>query len=76
MINYWFINSSLEYKIEVMNMINELNVNHKVGEISITLSNNNPINEEIIRMMISNYDNVYSILVYDYNDSIDNNIHD
>jgi len=62
--------------MEAMKMINELNVNHKVGGIRIKLRNNNPINEEIIRIIINNYDNVYSILVYDYNDSIDNNIHD
>ena len=30
-INYCWNYTSLEYKIEVMNMINELNINHKVG---------------------------------------------
>ena len=52
--------SSLEYKMEVMKMINELNVNHKVGRILIGLSNSNPINDEIIRMMINSCNNVCS----------------
>jgi len=68
--------TSLEYKMEAMNMINELNVNHKVGGIGIKLDNENPINEEIIRMMNNNYNNLYSIGVFDYNDSVDNIIHD
>ena len=69
-------NTSLEYKMEVMKMINELNVNHKVGIIGIILRNSNPINDEIIRMMINNYKNVYYISVYDENDSVDNMVHD
>ena len=59
-----------------MKMINELNVNNKVGRILIKLSNNNPINQEIIRMMTNRYYNLYGIYVFDYNNSIDNNIHD
>ena len=61
--------------MKVMKMINELNVNHKVGTIIIGLSNDNPINEEIIRIMNNNYNNVYSIGVDDYNDSVDNMVH-
>ena len=68
--------TSLEYKMEVIKMINELNVNQKVGEISIRLNHYNLINEQTIRMMINNYNNVYSISIVDRNDSIDNGIHD
>jgi len=57
-------------------MINELNVNHKVGIISIKLSNDNLINEEIIRMMNNNYKNMYWIRVCDHNNSVDNMVHD
>jgi len=60
-IDYCDYNTTLEYKMEVMKMINELNVNQKVGIIWITLSNDNPINEEIIRMMTNRYNNVYYI---------------
>ena len=59
-----------------MKMINELNVNQKVGRIWIELTNNNPINEEIVRNMTNTYNNVYQIGVYDQNDSVDNSIHD
>ena len=59
-----------------MKMINELNVNQKVGIVFIRLYNDNPINEEIIRMTINSCNNVYAIYVYDCTDSIDNNIHD
>ena len=76
MIDYWNNDTSLEYKMKVIKMINELNINQKVGEIAIKLNNNNPINEEMIRMMISNYNNVYRICLYDSNNSVDNSIHD
>ena len=69
-------NSRLESKMKMMKMINQLNVNHKVGRIWITLRNNNPINEEIIRMINNNYNNVYGIDVRDWNDSVDNMVHD
>ena len=58
-----------------MKMIDELNVNQKVGEIGIGISNTNPINEQIIRIMINNYKNVYNIYVIDITDSVDNSIH-
>ena len=44
MINYCS-NSSLEYKMKAMKMINELNVNQKVGKIWINLNEYNPMNE-------------------------------
>ena len=75
-INYLNSNTSLEYKMEVIKMINELNVNQKVGRIGIKLRNSNPINEEIIRIMANSYKNVYSIAVFDHNDSVDNINHD
>ena len=59
-----------------MNMINELNVNQKVGRIWITLNNDNPINEEIIRMIINSCNNVYQIYICDENNSVDNINHD
>jgi len=61
--------------MKVINMINELNVNHKVGGIWIQLDNNNPINTEIIRIMINRYNNVFSIFIRDHNDSVDNMVH-
>jgi len=61
--------------MKVMKMINGLNVNQKVGRIEIKLRNRNPINEEIMRMVTNNYNNVYWIEVDDYNDSVDNMVH-
>ena len=75
MIDYWY-DTSLEYKMEVIKMINELNVNHKVGGIYIKLSNDNPINGEIIRMINNSCNNVYWIKVFDYKNSVDNMVHD
>jgi len=62
--------------MEALKMINEMNVNHKVGTIRITVSNSNPINEEILRMINNRYNNVYEIVVYDNNDSVNNMVHD
>ena len=61
--------------MEVMKMINEMNVNQKVGGIRIILSYDNPINDEIIRMITNSCNNVYYIIVVDYSDSVDNMIH-
>ena len=58
-----------------MKMINEKSVNQKVGRIRIKLSYNNPMNEEIVRMMNNNYNNVYSIGVWGYSNSVDNIVH-
>jgi len=57
-------------------MINELNVNHKLGTIWIRLNNDNPINEEIMRNMNNSCNNVYWIVVNDNNNSVDNMVHD
>jgi len=38
--NFYF-GTSADDKMVLMNMVDELDVNHKVGEIGITLSNNN-----------------------------------
>jgi len=62
--------------MKVIEIIDELNVNHKVGRIMIRLDNINPINEEIIRMMTNSCNNVYDINVIDLNNSIDNMVHD
>ena len=41
--------------MKVINMVDELNVNHRVGIIEIGFHSNNVINEEIIRIMIKRY---------------------
>jgi len=57
-------------------MINEMNANQKVGTIFIRLYNNNPINTDIIIMMINRYKNLYDISIKDSNYSVDNMVHD
>jgi len=44
-INFWKIETGSSFKMKVVNMIDELNVNHKVGEILIELNDRNPIDE-------------------------------
>ena len=55
-------------------MINQLNADHKVGMIQIKLNHKNPMNEQIVRMMTNNYNNVYCIYVVDNNNEVDNQI--
>jgi len=59
-----------------MKTIDRLNVNDKVGTVAIRIDDNNPMNREIIEMMIDNYKNVYCISICDSNDLVDNGIHD
>ena len=47
-------------------MINELNINQKVGEIHIRIQDENleiteQLNQKLIMNMVSNYKNVYNI---------------
>ena len=47
-INFFYKNSSLDQKMKVIETINKLNINHKIGIIWIEINDNNPINEQII----------------------------
>jgi len=43
-LNFNWKDSSLEFKTEVINMIDQLKVNHKVGRLMLKLAASNPIN--------------------------------
>ena len=50
-----------------MNMIDELGVNHKVGEVYFSLNNNtNKFNADLIMKMNSNYRNLWYIYIIDH----------
>ena len=49
--------------MKVMKMINELNSNHRVGGILITIGEIDPINQQIIKTMTNTYNNVYEISI-------------
>jgi len=66
---------SIDDKMSVLGMINTLNANKNVGIVSIGLYSSNKWNNEILRMMIDRFTNVYHIIVFDYNDNIDDGIH-
>ena len=66
---------SIDNKMSVLAMINTLNANKNVGIVDIELSSSMKWNNEILRMMINRFTNVYSISVYDYNDNIDDRVH-
>jgi len=68
-------NTTLAFKMKVIQMIDRLKVNHKVGEIKIKVSGYNRMNREVIMKMVNRYYNVYYILVIDYSGSVDNGIH-
>jgi len=57
--------------MKVMNMINEVNGNHKVGKLVIKLDTNNKWNEQVLTAMIKRYQNIYDIWIVDYNDLVD-----
>ena len=48
MINFNFSPSSLEYKMELIEMIDQMKVNDKVGIIVITLFDDNIISDELV----------------------------
>ena len=66
---------SIDDKMSVLGMINTLNANKNVGIVSIGLDISMKWNNQILRMMIDRFTNVYHIIVFDYNDNIDDGIH-
>ena len=71
----YYNNSSIEQKNEVIDMIDRLNVNHKVGWIRIRMNQDNPINQQMIRMMNERYQNINELIIYDENESIDDSVY-
>jgi len=57
-------------------MIDRLNANENVGEVEVGLDNDySKWNDEIMKNMISRYNNVYRIKVDDNNDKVDDRMH-
>ena len=55
----------MDQKTAVMEMINEVGVNSRVGEILVTLSNDNPISSGMIEKMNKEWKYVYWIGIGD-----------
>jgi len=56
-------------------MIDDLDTNHRVGSLKMKISNENPINGELINGMVGKYSNLYSIEIDDRSSEINNDIH-
>ena len=67
---------SIDNKIGVLEIIDTFNANSKVGRIEIGLRDRDRQNDQIISLITSRYTNIYGILVVDYNDLVDHQIHD
>jgi len=61
--------------MNVLRMIDTVNANDNVGEVVITVSSDNELNDEVLKMMMNKYSNVYSIYVHDKNNHVDNGMH-
>ena len=66
---------SIDNKMSVLAMINTLNANKNVGGVVIRADSSIECSNEILRMMIDRFTNVYSIIVADFNDNIDDGVH-
>ena len=61
--------------MSVLGMINTLNANKNLGIVGIRLNRYVKWNNEILRMMIDRFNNVYYIDVGDYNNNINDGVH-
>ena len=52
-------------------MINTLNANSNVGTVVISFDDRNEWNDDILKLVISRYSNIYDISVSDYNNYVD-----
>jgi len=57
-------------------MIDQLDVNHKVGILKFAISNDNPFDSELLAKMAKNYRNVYHIYILDRCNYLKSEIHD
>jgi len=65
------IPSSLEWKMQVIQMIDRLNMSEKVGEIRIGLYDYDLLRDEILEWVNYKWRNVYSIRIWDGSNRID-----
>ena len=70
-----FDHSIIDDKIKMMDMIDQQNVNHKVGIIKIESTNSNQFSQQVIQLMVDRYHNVYHIAVDDSSHQIDRKTH-
>ena len=56
-------------------MIDQLNVNHRVGRIDVRIRNSNPIDIQLLEKIRSNCHNLYFICIGDYYDQVKNDMH-
>lgn len=52
-------------------MVDELKVIHRVGGVRIGINSDNRINEEIVKIIMDQYQNIYYIGVYDNTKAVD-----
>ena len=70
-----FSHFSLEQSTEVMKMIDEMGVNDKVGEILISLTEDNSISSAMIERINKKYQNLYQISIGKQSEKIDEGKH-
>ena len=76
-VHFWSNSSmdSIDNKMSVLAMINTLNANKNVGYVWIGLNSSMKWNNQMLRMMIDRFTNVYRIDVIDCNKNIDDGVH-
>ena len=65
----------IDNRMSVIKMINALNANINVGSVMIALHSDIEWNNEILRMIIDRFTNIYSIGIVDINHHIDYRVH-
>lgn len=57
-------------------MVDQLNINHKVSMVGIRVSNNNPLDNELLTKIFDRYDKAHAIVIDDYSNQVDIHVHD
>ena len=66
---------SIDNRMSVLGMIDTLNANKNVRIVRIRLNSRCEWNNEMLRMIIDRFTNVYYIGLVDENDNIDDGVH-
>ena len=61
--------------MDVLKIIERVNGDSNVETVYIVLNSDNDWNDEIIRIMMSRYSNLYSIYMDDYSNWVDHELH-
>ena len=68
--------SSLDNKMSLIEMVQQLDVNHRVGKLILYFNDSSKFNGEMVRVIMEKYHNIYHIEINDWSNSLDKKVYE